>query len=161
MSSNVDKKDMKKVVERKCGYGVDDCDDSLECWDEPCDTYKAKKKLVYEMRSNFIIPNWYTPKHFEQMKGWGEWKVERFKNYLSKCVSSHDGIKEYVEEVLENFIQDDKESSDEEDDDERYCDNEKCPHASYICFEELEKYKGKPWVCAKCVMATTKKTKNN
>ena len=44
-----------------------------------------------------------------------------------------------------------KEPEQQVDDDERYCDNEKCPYASYICFEELEKYRGKPWVCAKCV----------
>ena len=44
-----------------------------------------------------------------------------------------------------------KEPERQVDDDERYCDNEKCPYASYICFEELENYRGKPWVCAKCV----------
>ena len=81
-------------------------------------TEVVERKLVDEMLRLFIIPNWYKPKDFEQMKGWDEEKVERFKNYLSKCVCSHDGIKEYVEEVLENFIQDNKESSDEEDDEE-------------------------------------------
>ena len=33
---------------------------------------------------------------------------------------------------------------------ERYCDNVECPYGSYICFEELEKYNGKEWVCEKC-----------
>ena len=33
---------------------------------------------------------------------------------------------------------------------ERYCDNKDCPYESYICFEELEKYYGKDWVCEKC-----------
>ena len=30
-----------------------------------------------------------------------------------------------------------KEPEQQVDDDERYCDNEKCPYASYICFEEF------------------------
>jgi len=45
-------------------------------------------------------------------------KIERFKNYLSSCVCSHDEIKENVEEVLENFIKDDKEEDDEDDEDD-------------------------------------------
>ena len=98
MSNNDNNKDMKEVVERKC------------------DTSKAEKKLVDEMLSKFIIPNWYKPNHFEQMKGWDEEKVERFKDYLSKCVCSHDEIKEYVEEVLNNFIGDHEDEDDDEDD---------------------------------------------
>jgi len=124
MSSNVDNKDMKKVVERKCGYGVDDCDVSLECWVKPCDTYKAEKKLVHEMLSKFIIPNWYKPKHFKQIEGWDERKIELFKNYLTKCVCSRDVIREYVEEVLEHFIQDDKESSDDDSSDDDSSDDD-------------------------------------
>jgi len=37
-----------------------------------------------------------------------------------------------------------------EEEEERYCDNKNCPYGSYICFEELEKYSGKDWVCEKC-----------
>ena len=38
----------------------------------------------------------------------------------------------------------------DDEEDERYCDNKNCPYGSYICFEELEKYSGKEWVCEKC-----------
>ena len=57
-----------------------------------------------------------------------------------------------IRDVSDMFGTADSDSeSESEEEDERYCDNEKCPSASYICFEELEKYRGKPWVCTKCI----------
>jgi hypothetical protein len=44
------------------------------------------------------------------MEGWDEEQVEDFKKYLIKCVSRYDGIREYVEEVLDNYI-DEKEKT--------------------------------------------------
>ena len=41
--------------------------------------------------------------------------------------------------------------------DKRYCDNRECPYS--ICFEELEKYYGKDWVCEKC--STTENATQN
>ncbi len=38
----------------------------------------------------------------------------------------------------------------EEDEDERYCDNEDCPYGGYIYDEEIEKYKGKEYICIGC-----------
>jgi hypothetical protein len=67
-------------------------------------------RLVDEMCSKFIIPYWYEPSDFEQMEGWDEEQVEDFKKYLIKCVSRYDGIREYVEEVLDNYI-DEKEKT--------------------------------------------------
>ncbi len=46
-----------------------------------------------------------------------------------------------------------------ETDDERYCDNEECPYGSYICFEELEKYRNKDWTCDKCKNEKTTKSR--
>ena len=37
-----------------------------------------------------------------------------------------------------------------DEDEERYCDNEVCPYGGYIYDEELEKYKGKEYVCVGC-----------
>jgi hypothetical protein len=68
------------------------------------DEEKAEKELVADMLSKFIIPNWYKPAHFEKMEGWDEEKVEAFKDYLKRCVCVHDEIRDYIEEVLENFI---------------------------------------------------------
>ena len=39
---------------------------------------------------------------------------------------------------------------DVEEEEERYCDNEVCPYGGYIYDEELEKYKGKEYVCVGC-----------
>ena len=36
------------------------------------------------------------------------------------------------------------------EEEERYCDNEVCPYGGYIYDEELEKYKGKEYVCVGC-----------
>jgi len=38
----------------------------------------------------------------------------------------------------------------EEEEDERYCDNDDCPYGGYIYDEELEKYKGKEYICIGC-----------
>jgi len=43
-----------------------------------------------------------------------------------------------------------QEGGEEEEEDERYCDNDDCPYGGYIYDEELEKYKGKEYICMGC-----------
>jgi len=49
-----------------------------------------------------------------------------------------------------NFNILDVEEEEEEEEDERYCDNDDCPYGGYIYDEELEKYKGKEYICIGC-----------
>ena len=100
------------MTSTQCDYGGQHS--TPECWFSPCEKHLAERKLETDMREKFIIPNWYKPSHFKQMKDWDEQKIRRFKDYLSKDVCACDGVREYVEEVLEKFIHSDEEDSDEE-----------------------------------------------
>ncbi len=66
-----------------------------------------------EMCRRYIVPNWYLPEHFDVMEGWSEERVENFKRYLTKVVCAHDSVKEFVEEVLYHFINDNPEEDDD------------------------------------------------
>jgi hypothetical protein len=79
---------------------------------------EEEQKLVKDMNSKFIIPNFYEQSSFDQMEGWDKDKVQKFKDYLTKCICSNDEIREYVEEVLENFIQEDESDNEESDNEE-------------------------------------------
>tara|TARA_R110002020_G_scaffold4878_5_gene20977 strand:+ start:3754 stop:4248 length:495 start_codon:yes stop_codon:yes gene_type:complete len=57
-------------------------------------------------------------------------------------------IENYIEEndaFLQHYV-----DMEYEEEDERYCDNDDCPYGGYIFDTEIEKYKGKEYICIGC-----------
>ena len=56
-----------------------------------------------EMTRRYIVPNWYVSEHFTEMEGWSKARVEKFKKFLADSICAHDGVKQYVREVIVAF----------------------------------------------------------
>lgn len=62
----------------------------------------SNSKLIELMTERFIIPNWYEPHHFN-IENWSDDKVSRFKEYMVRMVCGYDPVREFVEECIEQF----------------------------------------------------------
>jgi len=98
---------------------------------------------VFKDKRFIIMGNIFTEKHLKDIVP--EEDFDDFRQYVHSVCSSG-----YIEGGdPEEFYTEFKQEQEEEED-ERYCDNVDCPFGGYIYDEELEKYKGKEYICVGC-----------
>tara|TARA_R110002126_G_scaffold4985_4_gene26156 strand:+ start:12995 stop:13525 length:531 start_codon:yes stop_codon:yes gene_type:complete len=64
------------------------------------------------------------------------------------CVNPPSTVDLHPDDVDRDFCE--KCYIEDNEEDERYCDNDDCPYGGYIYDEEIEKYKGKEYICIGC-----------
>jgi hypothetical protein len=76
------------------------CDENMET------VYTPTVSVVPEEPENlkdYIVPNFYSQEHFEEMEDWSEERVQEFKDYLAKMVCAYDPFKEIISSYIETF----------------------------------------------------------
>ena len=65
-----------------------------------------KEYIELKEFENALVPNFFTPEHFPEMKDWSDELFEKFKKRVESCViGGDDFVREGVQEILDNFIE--------------------------------------------------------
>jgi hypothetical protein len=56
-----------------------------------------------EFLKEYIVPNFYSQEHFDEMEDWSDEKVQKFKEFMGKAVCAHDPFREIISEYIEHF----------------------------------------------------------
>lgn len=62
----------------------------------------------------YIVPNFYSQEHFEEMDDWSDKKVEKFKEFMAKMICAHDPFREIISEYIEHFNEKNQDEEEEE-----------------------------------------------
>lgn len=80
-------------------------------------TKATDAEINVEMNKRFIIPNFYKPFHFYEMKDWNEEKIERFKKFMCWSMENDTTISQLMRELLCEFENEWDEEEEEEEED--------------------------------------------